>query len=125
MGPIQKITVEELAQMKDREGLVLRGCGGEPKEWLDGINQLFAEEGILLGGSRFEHCYVFEHDGATNILFPFGEENIHTGSLVLWRLKSYQTFGGTWLSDYLDIYGMIQGEDMEEDEATEEGMELH
>ena len=123
MGPIQKITVEELAQMKDREGLVLQDCGGDPKEWLDGINQLLAEEGILLSGSRFEHCYVFEHNGTTNILLPFEEEQIRVGSLAVWRLKTHQMFGGTWLSDYLDIYGLIQGEDMEEDEAVE--MELH
>ena len=124
MEPIQKITVEELARMSDREGLVLQGCGGDPKEWLDGINQLLTEEGILFGGSRFEHCYVFEHNGTTNILLPFGEEQIRVGSLGVWRLKTHLTFGGTWLSDYLNIYGLIQREDMEEDEAVEEEMDL-
>ena len=104
---IQKITIEELVQMKDREGLVLHGCGGDPKEWLDGINRMLAEEGILLGGSRFEFCCVFEHNGRTNILFPFGDETVQVGRLAMWRLNTYQTFGGVWLSDYLENHELV------------------
>ena len=37
---IQKITTGELRTMNDREGLVLQGCGGDLREWVDGINQL-------------------------------------------------------------------------------------
>lgn len=31
---IEKITAEELRRMKDKEGLVLQGCGGDLQEWL-------------------------------------------------------------------------------------------
>ena len=44
---IQKISTEQLRCMGDREGLVLQGCGGDPQEWLDGINQILTEEAYL------------------------------------------------------------------------------
>ena len=103
MESITTITVDELKQMRDKEGLILQGCGGEAKEWLDGINDLLTKAGVLLEGSRFEQCMVFDHEGLTNILFPFGEEKIAIGKLALWRIATHSTFGGTWLSDYLDI----------------------
>ena len=47
---ISVIKTEDLRKMKDKEGLILQGCGGEPKEWLDGINDLLTKEGILQNG---------------------------------------------------------------------------
>ena len=47
------------AGWSDQEGLVLQGCGGDPQEWLDGINQILTEEGILKKGARFEEAYTF------------------------------------------------------------------
>lgn len=114
MESITKITVEELKQMRGQEGLILQGCGGEVREWLDGINDLLTKAGILLEGSRFERCMVFEHEGLTNILFPFGEEKLSMGKLAMWRLGSHQVFGGTWLSDYLDNRFGCQETDDEE-----------
>ena len=35
---MKRITTDELRGMKGREGLILQGCGGDPQEWLDGIN---------------------------------------------------------------------------------------
>ena len=52
---ITEITIEELRRMEDQEGLVLQGCGGSLQEWLDGINGLLTEEGILKNGTRFEN----------------------------------------------------------------------
>ena len=51
---IRQITKEQLRRMGDREGLVLRGCGGDPQEWLDGINEILTNEGILKKGAGFE-----------------------------------------------------------------------
>ena len=68
---IQKISTEQLRCMGDREGLVLQGCGGDPQEWLDGINQILTEESILKKGAGFEEAYTFQHDGVTCLLFPF------------------------------------------------------
>ena len=70
---LHQITTEELRQMPNREGLVLQGCGGELQEWVDGINDLLAEAGILLDGTRFETASAFQHDGLTNLLFSFDD----------------------------------------------------
>ena len=108
---IQRISTERLRRMGDQEGLILQGCGGDPQEWLDGINQILTEEGILKKGAGFEGAYTFRHDGLTCLLFPF-EENMELdmGKLAVWRLATHSTFGGTWLSDYIPnrLGGFVQ-----------------
>lgn len=98
---IKKITTDDLRHMEDKEGLILQGCGGDPKEWVDGINQMFTEEGILLEGTEFTEVSVFEHDGLSCILYPFEDVKLGMGKLAMWRLQTHETFGGTWLSDYV------------------------
>ena len=98
---IKTITTDDLRQMQDQEGLILRGCGGDPQEWLDGINDLFTNEGILLNGTRFRDCSVFEHDEQTCILFPFDGVELNVGRLAMWRIQCHNTYGGTWLSDFI------------------------
>ena len=103
MGRIQQITVDELRKMHDKEGLILQGCGGDLQEWLDGINEMFTEEGLLLNGTHFPKVYVFSYEELTNLLFPFTEDvDLNIGRLSIWRLKTHQAFGGTWLSDYVE-----------------------
>lgn len=102
---IKQVNIEELRKMKDREGLILQGCGGEPQEWLDGINEMLTESKILLNGTKFkaENCCVFENEGLTCLLFPFSEDvNLDMGKLAMWRLQTHEKFGGKWLSDYVD-----------------------
>lgn len=101
---IKKITAEDLRRMDGKEGLILQGCGGELQEWLDGINDMFTESGILLEGTKFkaENCSAFEHDGLTCLVFPFSEDvKLDVGRLAMWRLQTHGQFGGTWLSDYV------------------------
>ena len=99
---ISHIPAENLRRMKDADGLILQGCGGDPQDWLDGINDLLTREDILLDGTRFPECSVFEHDGHTNILFPFNDDvKLDVGRLAMWRLQTHDDFGGTWLSDYV------------------------
>ena len=97
--------------MGDQEGLVIQGCGGDPQEWLDGVNEILTNEGILKKGVGFEEAYTFRHDGLTCLLFPF-EENMELdmGKLAVWRLATHSTFGGTWLSDYVPnrLGGFVQ-----------------
>ena len=64
---IQTISTGQLRCMGDQEGLVLQGCGGDPQEWVDGINEILAQEGILKKGAGFEEAYTFRHDGLTCI----------------------------------------------------------
>ena len=99
---IQQITKEQLRRMGDREGLILQSCGGDLQEWVDGINQILTQEGILKKVAKFENAYTFQHEGLTCMLFPFKEDmELDVGKLAVWRLASYSTFGGTWLSDYV------------------------
>ena len=57
MAEIKTITADDLRQMEDLEGLILQGCGGDIQEWVDGINGLFTEAGILQESSRFESVF--------------------------------------------------------------------
>ena len=99
--PIEKLTAADLRDMEHQEGRVLQGCGGAAREWLDGINDLLTQDGILQNGSRFETVKVFQHDGLTNLLFPFEDIQVDMGKLAMWRLQTHGAFGGTWLSDYV------------------------
>ena len=64
---IKKIDKNELRGYEGKEGLILQGCGGNPQEWVDGINDLFTKEGFLLDGTKFsdDNCAVFENNGLT------------------------------------------------------------
>ena len=99
--PISQITTDDLRKMSDKEGLILQGCGGDLQEWVDGINGLLTDAGILLDGSRFENVSTFQHGEVTNLLFPFEDVKLDMGKLAMWRLQTHGQFGGTWLSDYV------------------------
>jgi hypothetical protein len=98
---IKQIAADDLRHMSDSEGLVLQGCGGDPQEWVDGINDLLTKAGILQDGSKFETVSTFQHDGLTNLLFPFDGVKLDMSRLAMWRLQTHDQFGGTWLSDYV------------------------
>ena len=101
MTEIKQITTEDLLRMDGQEGLILQGCGGGLQEWVDGINSLLTEAGILMEGSKFESVSTFQHKGLTNLLFPFDGVKLDVGKLAMWRLQTHEQFGGTWLSDYV------------------------
>lgn len=102
---IKEISTDELRRMKDREGIVFQGCGGDLNEWVDGVNEMFTESGILQNGTKFSDVYSFENNELINLLFPFDENvNLDIGKLAMWRIASYQQFYGPWLSDYVDNY---------------------
>lgn len=51
---IQNITVEDLRRMEEKEGLDFAGLRQvNPGEWVQGINALFAQDGILLEGTTY------------------------------------------------------------------------
>ena len=98
---MKQITTAELRQMSDKEGLVLQGCGGDLQEWVDGINGMLTEDGILQNGSTFKEVSTFEHGGCTNLLFHMEGVDLDIGKLAMWRLQTHGNFAGTWLSDYV------------------------
>lgn len=107
---IKNISLHELRKMNGSEGLVLQGCGGDLQEWVDGINEMLTESGILRNGSRFEKAYTFKNEGLTCLLFPFDDVQLDVGKLAIWRLETRENFGSTWLSDYVpnNLGGFIE-----------------
>lgn len=107
---ITQISTEQLRRMNNSEGLVIQGCGGDLQEWVDGINEMLSEAEILENGSKFTDCFSFQHDDLTCILFPFEDMKLDVGRLAMWKLQTHETFGGTWLTDYVDnkLNGFIQ-----------------
>ena len=119
---VKTVNTEELRSMSSTEGLVLQGCGGELKEWIDGINGLFKRSGILLEDSEFKEddCYTFKNGDLTCLLFPFNEDiSVDLGKMAMWRLQTHQDLGGTWFSDYVDnrLGGFIKETDSPEEKA--------
>lgn len=99
---VKTIRTDELRKMEGSEGLILQGCGGSLDEWVDGINDMLTEDGILKDGTRFHDCSTFENGGVTCLLFPFTDDvKVDMGRLAMWRLQTHGNFGGTWLSDYV------------------------
>ena len=98
---IEYIEAKKLRTMGKEEGLILQGCGGDPQEWLDGINKILTEAGVLINGSKFENCSVFPGESCTCILFPFKDVDLDVGRFAMWRLQTFEQFGGKWLSDYV------------------------
>lgn len=113
---MNQITIEELSRMHGKAGLIIQGCGGDLNEWVDGINNILTEEGILLKGDRFRDVSAFENEGVANLLFYMEGVQLDIGKLAMWRLQTHHNFYGTWLSDYLDNYiGREDSEEMEEE----------
>ena len=98
---INTITTDDLRGMEGKDGLILQGCGGDLKEWVDGINDMFTEAGILKDGSKFEDVSAFQYGELTCLLYPFEDVKLDIGKLAVWRLQTHENLGGTWLSDFV------------------------
>lgn len=99
---VRDISINDLRRMKKTEGIVFQGCGGDPQEWIDGINDMLRESRILLDDTKFSDVFRFQNNGVTCLLFPFNTDvQLDTGKLAVWRLSTHSQFGGTWLSDYV------------------------
>lgn len=110
---IESVSLHDLRKMNDSEGLVLQGCGGDLQEWVNGINEMLTESGILQNESRFEKAYSFNNEELTCLLFPFDDVQLDVGKLAIWRLRTREDFGSTWLSDYVPnrLGGFISEQD--------------
>ena len=118
---IKSVSLYELRKMNNSEGLILQGCGGDLQEWVDGINEMLTENGILQNESKFEKAYTFSNDNLTCLLFPFDGVQLDVGRLAMWRLETRETFGSTWLTDYVDnrLNGFVNEETFESVPAEE------
>ena len=87
---------------------------------------MLTDMNILKNGSRFTEVSRFEHDGLTNLLFHMDGVQLDIGKLALWRLKTHEQFGGTWLSDYVPnkLDGFVQSNQDATGDKVEFGMEM-
>lgn len=111
---VKEITTDELRTLHDKEGIIFQGCGGEPQEWIDGINKMLTEANILKESTKFKGASRFGHNDVTCLLFEFTEDvKLDVGKLAIWRLQTHEAFGGTWLSDYVPnkLGGFIQNKE--------------
>ena len=126
---MKQITEDELRHMEGKEGLILQGCGGDLTEWVEGINDMLTVAGILKRGTAFDPQTVccFQHGNQTNLLFPFdGSVKLEIGKLAMWRLETYEHFGGTWLSDYVPnrLGGFLHPQERQAEQQTERAKPL-
>ena len=117
---MRDISPDELRRLDSSEGLVLQGCGGDPQEWIDGVNELLTEAGILKNSDKFHEVSRFEHGGLTNLLFHMDNVDLDAGKLAIWRLQTHDQFGGTWLSDYVPnrLNGFVHSENERQGPGT-------
>lgn len=101
---VKELTCSEIKDLRNRnyEFLILQGCGGDLSEWVDGITNLFKENGIIPSSFSFDEIYSFDNNDLTNMAFALNSKDIDMGKLALFRLKIRDQFGAMWLSDYID-----------------------
>ena len=101
---VKKITTTELRQGKINGGIIFQGCAEPHDEWVTGVNDMLTEAGILLEGTKYkpEDVYTFQHEGITNLVFPFEPVKLDIGKLAMWRLATHGTFSAKWVEDYVD-----------------------
>ena len=101
---VKKITTTELRQGKINGGIIFQGCAEPNEDWVNGVNEMLTDEGILLEGTKYkpDDVYSFEHEGITNLVFPFEPVKLDIGKLAMWRLATHGTFSAKWVEDYVD-----------------------
>lgn len=98
-------------QLPTEEGLVLLGAGGDPMEWINGVANMWAEQGIAKSGNPadlFSDAILLKTTGGrTDLVLPFKSgAPIDMGKLAMWRLS----FGdASWISDFKDNYASQYG----------------
>ena len=123
MAKLMLVTTDDLRRMWKDEGIIFPGCGGDLNEWIDGVNEMLTEEGILLNGTKFSEVSVFKHNNLTNLLFHFtGDVELSIGRLAIWRIATNDQFSAKWLSDYVDNYlGGFEGQEEDLDVGESDG----
>lgn len=103
---INKINVSDLKKLQ--EGLVFLGCGGDLKQWTDGIKNWLIEDKMVNDINFIKSIHkITNESGRIDLIFELISENILWEKLSLWRLEILDC---KWISDYVDqIWEEIHG----------------
>lgn len=106
---IDDISLHELRKMNDCEGLVLQGCGGDLQEWVNGINDMLTESGILQSGSKFEKAFSFKNGDLTCccfhlMTFSLMSESLQYGGSERGRISEAHGCRTMWRTRWEDIF---------------------
>jgi len=99
---INSMNIEELEYMlkKNGEAIVFQGCGGNMREWIVGVNEMFMEEEIIK--KPIESIFYFRDEKINCLAFFLNDKGINISKLSIWRLQSKEYFDCIWLSDLID-----------------------
>lgn len=99
-----KISLEEVLNLKDDEGLIVNN---ENNEYETVLNLMLDDE-IITNRKAFKEPLFFKDRGIKKALLLFNDDTcvefMNIGKLAAWRLATYYIFEGTWLSDFIDNY---------------------
>lgn len=92
----------DVLKLKEADGLVCLGCGGDPNDWDKGVREKLPPSCKDILGDAF---IVKTTGGRTDIVFPFKPDvQIDMGVLAVWRIS----FGDcSWISDYVVNYASL------------------
>ena len=130
---INQITLTDLRRMNGKEGLILQGGGGETQEWVDGINKMLTDKGILLDNTKFENVSVFKSDGVTCNLLGIASHTLKQNGMadeakeMCSRVTSSESYCEALniIGEYVNITdGSEQSDDIDEDYGESEAMRL-
>lgn len=119
--------------MNGKEGLILQGGGGETQEWVDGINKMLTDKGILLDNTKFENVSVFKSDGVTCNLLGIASHTLKQNGMadeakeMCSRVTSSESYCEALniIGEYVNITdGSEQSDDIDEDYGESEAMKL-
>ena len=60
---IKNITTNDLRKMNNKEGLILQGCGGEVKEWVDPLGTLVGIQTFITPKGRHYLLILLDSEG--------------------------------------------------------------
>ena len=94
--------------MKEKRfGIIVMGAGKPLVGWIEGIDKMLKEEGIVNNINVFEDAYVLSDnvlgvEGRTDLVLIFNEKaKIQIGKLAMWRIR----FGSvSWIDDFINNY---------------------
>jgi len=106
--------------------LICLGCGGDLADWVVGITDTLADEGIIAAmdpSAAWMQIYELTTTGGrTDLAFMFDPSvKYDMGKMAMWRIR----FGdASWVSDYFDNYADQHTEETKEEEHDDQPMSV-